>query len=105
MTTALWMAARRSPSWSRSRRTWKIRNGCCWTSDSPEPFEKGGFPAAFLFPDKVLRPSEPLRLIRPLRETPKRRRRMAYVDGFVIAVPKDKLDDYKKMAKDCMPIW
>jgi uncharacterized protein YbaA (DUF1428 family) len=30
---------------------------------------------------------------------------MAYVDGFVIAVPKDKLDAYKAMAKECMPIW
>jgi len=29
---------------------------------------------------------------------------MAYVDGFVIAVPKDKLDAYKAMAKECMPI-
>jgi uncharacterized protein YbaA (DUF1428 family) len=30
---------------------------------------------------------------------------MAYVDGFVIAVPKDKLDTYKAMAKECMAIW
>ena len=30
---------------------------------------------------------------------------MAYVDGFVIAVPKDKLDAYKSMAKQCVPIW
>ena len=30
---------------------------------------------------------------------------MAYVDGFVIAVPKSKLDAYKAMAKECMPIW
>ena len=30
---------------------------------------------------------------------------MSYVDGFVIAVPKGKLDAYKAMAKECMPIW
>ena len=30
---------------------------------------------------------------------------MAYVDGCVIAVPKDKLNAYKAMAKECMPIW
>jgi uncharacterized protein YbaA (DUF1428 family) len=30
---------------------------------------------------------------------------MAYVDGFVIAVPKGKLDAYKAMARECMPIW
>jgi uncharacterized protein YbaA (DUF1428 family) len=30
---------------------------------------------------------------------------MAYVDGFVIAVPKNKLDAYKAMAKECVQIW
>jgi uncharacterized protein YbaA (DUF1428 family) len=30
---------------------------------------------------------------------------MAYVDGFVIAVPKDKLDTYKAMARECASIW
>jgi len=30
---------------------------------------------------------------------------MAYVDGFVLAVPKDKLDAYKAMARECAPIW
>src|SRR5258707_902935 len=30
---------------------------------------------------------------------------MAYVDGFVIAVPKNKLDAYKAMARDSMSIW
>ena len=30
---------------------------------------------------------------------------MAYVDGFVIAVPKDRLDDYKRMAALCAPVW
>jgi uncharacterized protein YbaA (DUF1428 family) len=30
---------------------------------------------------------------------------MAYVEGFVIAVPKDKLEDYKAMARFCEPIW
>ena len=29
---------------------------------------------------------------------------MAYVEGFVIAVPKDKLEDYKAMARFCEPI-
>ena len=30
---------------------------------------------------------------------------MAYVDGFVIAVPKDKLDAYKQMARESESIW
>lgn len=30
---------------------------------------------------------------------------MAYVDGFVLAVPKDKLGDYKKVTDTCGPIW
>lgn len=30
---------------------------------------------------------------------------MAYVDGFVIAVPKSKLDAYKAMARECAPVW
>ena len=30
---------------------------------------------------------------------------MAYVEGFVIAVPKDRLEDYKQMARVCEPIW
>lgn len=30
---------------------------------------------------------------------------MAYVDGFVIAVPKDKLDAYKKMSQECGAVW
>lgn len=30
---------------------------------------------------------------------------MAYVDGFLLAVPKDKLDDYKKMAQTGGAIW
>jgi len=30
---------------------------------------------------------------------------MSYVDGFVIAVPKGKLDAYKTMARECAPIW
>jgi uncharacterized protein YbaA (DUF1428 family) len=30
---------------------------------------------------------------------------MAYVDGFVVAVPKGKLDAYKTMARQCAPIW
>lgn len=30
---------------------------------------------------------------------------MAYVDGFVIPVPKDRLDEYKAMAQRCLPIW
>jgi uncharacterized protein YbaA (DUF1428 family) len=30
---------------------------------------------------------------------------MAYVDGFVLAVPKKKLADYKKMARKAGKIW
>jgi uncharacterized protein YbaA (DUF1428 family) len=30
---------------------------------------------------------------------------MAYVDGFVIPVPKDKLDAYKALAKLCAQVW
>lgn len=30
---------------------------------------------------------------------------MAYVDGFVLAVPKAKLDDYKKMAAIAGEVW
>ena len=30
---------------------------------------------------------------------------MAYVDGFIIAVPKARLEDYKAMARRCMPVW
>ena len=30
---------------------------------------------------------------------------MSYVDGFVIAVPKDKIDDYKAMARLGCEVW
>ncbi|MBN9221124.1 MAG: DUF1428 family protein [Mesorhizobium sp.] len=30
---------------------------------------------------------------------------MSYVDGFVLAVPKARLDDYKKLANLAGPIW
>lgn len=30
---------------------------------------------------------------------------MAYVDGFVTPVPRDKLEDYKKMARECGAVW
>jgi uncharacterized protein YbaA (DUF1428 family) len=30
---------------------------------------------------------------------------MAYVDGFVLAVPKSNLETYKNMARQCMAIW
>lgn len=30
---------------------------------------------------------------------------MSYVDGFVLAVPKANLDDYKKLANLAGPIW
>ena len=30
---------------------------------------------------------------------------MAYVDGFVIPVPKDRLDDYKALAALCAQVW
>jgi uncharacterized protein YbaA (DUF1428 family) len=28
-----------------------------------------------------------------------------YVDGFVIAVPKDRIEDYKKMAREAAVVW
>ncbi len=30
---------------------------------------------------------------------------MTYVDGFVVAVPKDKIDAYKAMSEACGKIW
>lgn len=30
---------------------------------------------------------------------------MAYVDGFVLAVPKDRIEDYKAMAKVAGEVW
>ncbi len=30
---------------------------------------------------------------------------MAYVDGFLLPVPKDRLDEYKKLAAQAMPIF
>ena len=30
---------------------------------------------------------------------------MAYVDGFVIPVPSDRLDDYKALARLCAQVW
>lgn len=30
---------------------------------------------------------------------------MAYVDGFVVPVPKDKLDAYKEVSRKCAAIW
>jgi uncharacterized protein YbaA (DUF1428 family) len=30
---------------------------------------------------------------------------MAYVDGFVLPVPKDRLDDYRKLARKAGKIW
>ncbi|HVV28620.1 MAG TPA: DUF1428 family protein [Rhizomicrobium sp.] len=30
---------------------------------------------------------------------------MAYIDGFVVPVPRGKLDAYKEMARQCAPIW
>jgi uncharacterized protein YbaA (DUF1428 family) len=30
---------------------------------------------------------------------------MAYVDGFVIPVPKDKIDAYREMARRCGEVW
>jgi len=30
---------------------------------------------------------------------------MPYVDGFVVAVPKDRLDDYKKLARKMGDVW
>lgn len=30
---------------------------------------------------------------------------MAYVDGFILAVPKDRLEDYKRMARQAGEVW
>jgi uncharacterized protein YbaA (DUF1428 family) len=30
---------------------------------------------------------------------------MPYVDGFVVAVPKNKLDDYRKLAREMGGVW
>ncbi|MDQ4129776.1 MAG: DUF1428 domain-containing protein [Actinomycetota bacterium] len=30
---------------------------------------------------------------------------MAYVDGFLIAVPKDRIDEYKKVAEEAGAVW
>ena len=30
---------------------------------------------------------------------------MSYVDGFLLAIPKDKIDEYKKMAKVGSEVW
>lgn len=30
---------------------------------------------------------------------------MSYVDGFVVPVPKDRLDDYRKMARKAGKVW
>src|SRR4051812_7349074 len=41
---------------------------------------------------------------RPRTHNP-RRSVMAYVDGFVLAVPKDKIEAYKALAKTACAIW
>jgi uncharacterized protein YbaA (DUF1428 family) len=43
-------------------------------------------------------------LLAPIRHQPKEFT-MAYVDGFVLAVPKAKLDDYKKLAQTAGVVW
>jgi uncharacterized protein YbaA (DUF1428 family) len=30
---------------------------------------------------------------------------MAYIDGFVIAVPRDRIEDYRKMSEACGKVW
>lgn len=30
---------------------------------------------------------------------------MPYVDGFIVAVPKDRMDDYRAMSEACAKIW
>jgi uncharacterized protein YbaA (DUF1428 family) len=42
--------------------------------------------------------------VRPRGETPEENA-MAYVDGFVLVVPKDKIEDYKKLSKKAGKIW
>jgi uncharacterized protein YbaA (DUF1428 family) len=39
------------------------------------------------------------------RDPTKRRNAMSYVDGFVVPVPKAKLEDYKKLARTASEIW
>lgn len=43
--------------------------------------------------------------VRPLGSNNPREDVMSYVDGFVIAVPKDKIDDYKAMARLGGEVW
>jgi uncharacterized protein YbaA (DUF1428 family) len=42
---------------------------------------------------------------RPLINLKERRLTMPYVDGFVVAVPKDKIEDYKALARKAGEIW
>jgi uncharacterized protein YbaA (DUF1428 family) len=44
--------------------------------------------------------AEPVRPLSPTKEIV-----MAYVDGFVIPVPKDRLDEYKALATLCAQVW
>jgi uncharacterized protein YbaA (DUF1428 family) len=44
--------------------------------------------------------TEPARPLSPIKEIV-----MAYVDGFVIPVPKDRLDEYKALATLCAQVW
>lgn len=30
---------------------------------------------------------------------------MAYVDGFVVPVPKDRIEDYRKMSEEALDVW
>ncbi len=41
----------------------------------------------------------------PEDHRPARRRDDAYVDGFVIAVPRDRLEDYERVARDAAAVW
>jgi uncharacterized protein YbaA (DUF1428 family) len=76
---------------------WKIRHGCCWKSESSQ--KKA--PSGAFFISLLL--SAPTSVYRPWATT--QETDMAYVDGFVIPVPKDKLEAYKDMARRCQPIW
>jgi uncharacterized protein YbaA (DUF1428 family) len=63
--------------------------------------KKGGFGRLFYCPGaKIAREDRVQSLEVAIKENA-----MAYVDGFVIAVPKDKLDAYKAMSRECEPVW
>jgi uncharacterized protein YbaA (DUF1428 family) len=49
--------------------------------------------------------SERRRIERPSGLHDERRNAMSYVDGFVLAVPKDNIDAYKELARKAGEVW